>query len=235
MTRAALALVLSLSMLAACSAEDSSAADFGVPDLAAAGDGGGLPAPPTLGQQIDRIGRPAINTALTDPFYLDDPTSDGTMNPMQDAHKDGYNADVNQAMWPQAWTPVFEKSLAYYDLIDGVCGNQLLASPAGADAGPGRYATLAGALADDQLYLDLTRAECGAATNYLAVEARFALGQNVPGCGGRTPVDDVIDTTYTLLAQGAGGAPIVDGIDHDADPSAPASLTSFPFLNPPNP
>jgi hypothetical protein len=229
------ALTLALSMLAACSAEESGSADFGTPDLSAAADFGSLPPPPALGQQIDRMGRAAINTALTDPFYLSDPTSDGTMSPMEDAHKDGYNADVNQAMWPTAWSPAFEKSLAVFDAIDGVCGNQLLASPAGADAGAGRYAALAAALADDQLYLDLTRAECGAATNYLAVEARFALGQNVAGCGGRTPLDDTIDATYTLLAEGAGGAPLGDGIDHDADPSTAASLTSFPFLNPPNP
>lgn len=232
MTRAALA--IALAVLAGCGGDESIAADFGVPDLAAAGDLGGLPPPPTLGQQIDRMGRAAINTALTDPFYLSDPTSDGTMNPMQDAHKDAYNADVNQAMWAATWSATFEKSLAIYDAIDGVCGNQLLASAAGADAGAGRYATLAGALADDQLYLDLTRAECGAATNYLAVEARFA-GFNVAGCGGRTPLDDTVDVTYTVASGSVDGPTVSDGVDKDADPATPASLTSFPFLNPPNP
>src|SRR5438132_579907 len=42
--------------------------------------GGGPPAAPALGAQIDRMGRPAINTALTDPFNNDKPS--------QDAHKD---------------------------------------------------------------------------------------------------------------------------------------------------
>src|SRR5438045_6193332 len=47
-------------------------------------DGGGPPAPPALGAQIDRMGRPAINTALNNTFNAD-AASKGKA-------KDAYNA-----------------------------------------------------------------------------------------------------------------------------------------------
>ena len=45
------------------------------------------PAKPTLGTQIDRMGRPAVNTALSNPFELLAGTAD--------AAKDAYNASAD--------------------------------------------------------------------------------------------------------------------------------------------
>ena len=69
--------------------------------------------------------------------------------------------------------------------------------------------------------------------NYLAVEGRF-LSQPFSTCGGRRgTLDDTIDVSYTVLAAGLSGTVVTDGIDADADPATPASLTDFPFLNAP--
>src|SRR5205823_12683166 len=45
------------------------------PDLSASG----FPTAPTIGAQLDRMGRPAINTALTDPFYTDKTMHEGKL------------------------------------------------------------------------------------------------------------------------------------------------------------
>jgi len=134
----------------------------------------------------------------------------------------------------------FAGNLAIIDGLDGVCGNQLLAAgDATGDAGATEYAALPAVLVDDELYLDTSIADCRAQVvsgqplpNYLAVEARF-LGLPLTACGGRTPLDDVIDISFTLLASGPSGA-VSDGVDADADPATAASLTEFPFLNAPN-
>ena len=197
-----------------------------------------FPPPPPLGKQIDRMGRPAINTAITDPFYLADPSSDGMSEPNTDVEKDQYNADGDTATWAATWAPKFEPNLALLDALDGVCGNQFLASGAGADAGSSRYLALAGALADDELYVDTARTDCDSPLNYLAVEARAVIASQVPGCGGRTPLDDTIDTSYTLLGEGTdflppvSAPPITDGVNADADGNA--SSSAFPFLGVPN-
>jgi hypothetical protein len=202
----------------------------GMPDMAVFM----IPAAPALGFPIDRMGRPAINTALNNPFNPD--------TAQQGIAKDNYNAEADQSAWAtliiegKPVTKEFAGNLAVIDALDGVCGNQLLAAgdPSG-DAGLAEYAALPGILADDELYVDTSVGDCAAGAslpNYLAVEAR-ALGLPLTSCGGRTPVDDVIDVTYTLLATG-GTAKVGDGVDADADPATPASLTQFPFLNAPN-
>jgi hypothetical protein len=93
--------------------------------------------------QIDRMGRPAINTALIDLL-----TSTGK--------KDAYNA----ASDPSTWAPQFQDemagNLAALDTLDGVTGNALLPP-----------ATLASVLVDDRLVVDTGIASCDA---YLAVE-----------------------------------------------------------------
>lgn len=193
-----------------------------------------LPTPPILGFAIDRMGRPAINTALNNMFNPND-TQKGIA-------KDNYNGEVNEADWATVLiegkpiTKEFAGNLAVIDGLDAVCGNQLLAAgdPSG-DAGASEYAALPAVLVDDQLYLDTSIGDCKATAslpNYLAVEARF-LGLPLTTCGGRTPLDDVIDISFTLLASG-GTAAVTDGVNADADPSTAASLTDFPFLNAPN-
>jgi hypothetical protein len=173
-----------------------------------------MPAPPALGVQIDRMGRAGVNTALTAPFDLD-ATSKGQV-------QDDYNAAA-QPRW-SSFAPRIATNLAILDSLDTVCGNQLLAGPS---AGPGRYDALAGVLADDQLYVNTNSGTCQL---YLAVEAN-AVGIANNDCGGRTPLYNTIDETYSLLAAGALSG-VTNGITFDAD--AQASLTNFPFFAPPN-
>lgn len=170
---------------------------------------GQIPARPTLGTQIDRSGRPGITTALVSP--LADDTAKG-------ADRDAYNA-AGPGEWA-SYADGIAASLAVYDSLDTVCGNQVLA---GADAEAGRYGTLAGALADDRLYVDTSKSSCG---QYLAVELNATGVIPNDDCGGRTPNYDVIDTTYSALAIGAPTG-VGDGVDAD---DGTHSDTAFPFL-----
>lgn len=174
------------------------------------------PAPPALGPQIDRMGRAGVNTAVTDPFNLNSTT--------KGANQDGYNASAVPAQWGSQYAARFAGNLAILDSLDTVCGNQLLAGPAPV---AGRYGTLASVLADDQIYVNSNSGTCNV---YLAVEAN-AIGITNTDCGGRTPLVDTIDRTYSVLAAGALTG-VTDGVDRDADGTH--STTSFPFLLSPN-
>jgi hypothetical protein len=167
---------------------------------------------PALGGRIfDRVGRAAVNTALI-----------GVLMPR--GQKDDLQQAYNEAA-PDAWsmfTSEIAKNLAVYDALDAICGNQALA---GASAIAGRYDGLAGALADDRLYVNTNAASC---TQYLAVELdATGLAPN-QDCGGRTPRYDTIDTTYSALAIGL-PAGVADGVASDAGPIA----ETFPFFGPP--
>ncbi len=196
------------------------------------------PAPPTLGAQIDRLGRPAINTALTGTFDPN-PTTKG-------AKKDAYNQDNAQSGWNPKYIPEQAGNLAIFDSLDSIdaktgCGNQFLAQDAGAKGGPNTavYGALAGITADDRLWLNTAGTSCA---TYLAVEANFAATHGLVSptlantdCGGRSLAFDVIDITYSIVATGGigtKGAPstISDGVD--ADPVKTAA-TTFPYLAPP--
>jgi hypothetical protein len=183
------------------------------------------PPAPTVGAQIDRLGRGAINVAVTDPFNI---TQMG-----QDATRDAYNADSNEAGWVAAWVPDLEAMLAIYDGADGTCGNQFLADTTKVDKS--RYATFATVLADDRLYLDTSKTTCSL---YLGVELN-AVGVANSDCGGRTPNEQVVHETYTAATVGAAGFKsdgsfaVTDGVQADGD-GATASLTAFPFLAAPN-
>ena len=100
-------------------------------------EGGSTPAPPTLGTQIDRMGRPAINTALTGTF---DPACTKATCPAKDA----YNANSSQASWGTDYAGGFA---AYLGIYDALVGRQLR-QPAGIrhPASPTSYGTLAGVL-----------------------------------------------------------------------------------------
>jgi len=181
---------------------------------------------PKVGTQIDRMGRPAVNTALTDPFGL-------VANTTTDAFKDSYNAESNPAMWQSKFMTAIQTNLAVLDAADTVCGNSVGVMGDGVDAG-NRYAFIAGVLADDELYVNSGSGTCGL---YLAVEAT-ALGLNAASgdCGGRTPAEDVVDESYTLLTAGVAAYlgnqhAVTDGID--AGDHTP-STTDFPFLQAPN-
>jgi hypothetical protein len=175
--------------------------------------GGGVsdPPPPALGAQIERMGRAAINTALIGPFE-----EQATRGAMQDV----FNAESDPASFGD-FAAEIAGNLAIYDALDTVCGNQLLA---GGTVAPGRYDALAGVLADDQLFVNTDSGTC---EEYLAVEADF-LGNANDDCGGRTPLEDTIDVSYSVLSGAAG---VTDGIPEDAD--GDASSSDFPFYDEP--
>jgi hypothetical protein len=190
--------------------------------------------------QIERMGRPTINVAVTNPFNLDYTAQNGTTT--TDATRDKYNADGNQSGWKTSWTSTLAKTLAIYDGVDMKCGNQFGACGMAAGCGVaapavGRYNTLAGVLADDQLYMDTTQTNC---SFYLAVEANVL---SVPGtaafCGGRALSAQVVHETYTAAAVGVTGFPVApatafavtDGVTGTGNGQVSAT---FPFLANPN-
>jgi hypothetical protein len=185
-------------------------------DTGGSGGAGGGPGAkmPKLGAQVDRMARPAINTAANQTFNT---------NPEQaDQGKDGWNANADPSTWNQ-YIEEIQTNLAILDSLDTVCGNQLLADAAKMD--PSRYATLATVLSDDRLYVNIDGATC---TTYLAVEAN-AVGVMNNDCGGRRLSYDVIDVSYTILASGMLDASIGDTIPI----SDAAKGENFPHLNPP--
>lgn len=208
-------------------------------------DGGALPTAPTLGTQIDRMGRPAINTALNATFF-------DTADPAK-AKKDAYNAADEASAW--ATTEVatgttivqeFSKNLAVFDIVDkglprptpepplAGCGNgALYTAPPSATS----YAQLASVLADDQLFVDSSKSACGF---YLSLEVEAATAGTVihTQCGGRTPSHDVIDVSYSLLAAGTNGFDVANGfaprIGDGVGVHGDVDDATFPFLGAPH-
>ncbi len=167
---------------------------------------------PTLGAQIDRAGRAAISTATIETFQADEQIV-GTQ-------KDAYNA-AGPEQWA-AYIPQMMTSLAILDALDATCGNQLLA-----DAGDDRYAFLATVLSDDRVWVNSDSGTCGV---YLGVEAEAigAVPAGMGGCGGRTPADDVIERSYSVLAAG-----ILAGVDDGVTADDGNVTDTFPFLGAP--
>ncbi len=221
------------------------------------------PPAPTLGAQIDRMGRPAVNTALN---ALLDP------DPLKTAKKDAYNHAADRTMWSAAvtnpagmdmvpYSPApktvrseFAKQLAILDALDqglfpGVANPSTPGTPPGTE-GPGEgcyngalhdkpagsgYLTLASVLADDQLYVDTAKLTCNF---YLSLEVEVATGRGVrhSQCGGRTPTHDVIDTSYSLLAAGTNGFDLMlaPKIKDGVDAHTDVNNNTFPFLGAPH-
>lgn len=211
------------------------------------GEGGsGPPAAPELGAQLERMGRPGINTATVDTFIV--VTDQGIVpsdNETRSDSEDAYNAAVNGSAEAEEFITTQAAQLTVLDSLDGVCGNQPLwgfGAPDGAcvDSATGQpivcYGTLATVLNNDKLWVKTTYDSCG---TYLGVEADAAAGlgsDQLPAnedCGGRRPVDDVIRTTYSVVSGLVGGDPLFafdDGI------TAPADLhpDTFPYLADPS-
>lgn len=192
----------------------SSSGDTGTPDSGTK--------PPTLGAQIDRFGRPAINTAGNNTFEPDASTAG--------SEKDKYNADGNKAGWVAAYRDRIAANLAIYDSLDQQCGNQPFADASAANTtATSRYGTLAGVLADDRLWMNTGGTSAGLGANeYLAVElnATGALTNNL--VGGRRLTFDVIDRTYGVVA---GFDALGNGFpDNIAKVPAKTDGTTFPYL-----
>lgn len=220
------------------------------------------PAAPALGAQIDRMGRPAINTALNRGFAA-------SSAPGLAASKDAYNQNSDPATWV-ASAPEFMKNLAFVDALDtGVCGNGLCEGTEGmvscgsdctVATGSGNgcgnqalyngqalgggapmgglmnsYRSLAAVLAADELLLDTSKTLCQL---YLAVEFAYATA-GMPSnstCGGRAPTYDVIDFTLTLGSFGVRGFNPANFDPRVKDGAGPHTdlLPDFPYLGPPH-
>lgn len=197
------------------------------------GGGGGFPPAPALGAQIDRFGRPAINTALNAAL---DP------NPLKDQKKDAYNQAASPAAWATTEvtpgvtvTQEFLKYIAIFDMLDAA------ASPASTGCGNNAipYADLATVLVDDQMYVDSAKGQCGV---YLSLEAEAASGGLVvhQHCGGRTLTDDIADVSYSFLFGGLmngftpQGNMFIPKFGDGADAHTDVSNDAFPFLGPPH-
>lgn len=99
---------------------------------------------PPNGVQLDRMGRPGINTALiTTPI------------------KDAYNLADDRSTWASLFKNDFVAFLNAYDSLDGIPGNALL----------GDSSALAEVLVDDRLIIDTSIPTCD---EYLAVELGLA-------------------------------------------------------------
>lgn len=167
---------------------------------------------PTYGAQMDRFGRPAINTALNHVFDPDMAS--------QGAAKDAWNANADDKTWSQ-YVPDIQKNLAILDSLDTVCGNQLLADKNKNDAT--RYAPLAGALSDDRQWLNTDGKAC---TQYLAVELAANGNPNAGmDCGGRALNYDPIDVSYSGLAVG-----MLSGVSDGIATPSHAQGKAFPYL-----
>jgi len=182
---------------------------------------------PQLGIQIDRMGRPAVNTALTNPFDLyNGQTSDET--------KAIYNADASPSTWNTTWGSGNNMAgtsgpvglhMAIIDGLDGTCANQF-AYGLGSTLGFSKYGLLNLVLSNDALHLDSSQGTCSTAAGagYLSVEIATATGTTNADCGGRKLEHDVIDITYSALARN-GTTGVMDNIAQTSVPSA-----TFPFL-----
>ena len=217
---------LSLTAAAACGSSGGGTSGTTGGAGTTGGTTGGIPAVPTLGShEIDRMGRAAANTALTAPinvFFLPD---SGTI--AEPAAKDLYNQASDPSMWTPEFQTAFAGSLALYDGLDGICGNQVLVgNPDGGNLGA--YGTLAAVLTDDELYVDTAVTTC---TLYLGVELEaIKLATAGSQCGGRTPLENTIDETYSALAIGATSG-VTNGVTSKA--GGTANTTTFPFLGAP--
>lgn len=201
-----------------------------------------LPRAPKLGAQIDRMGRPAISTALVALR-----TASGAA---RTAQRDAYNHASDPATWKtttvRTGTTIEGElgvNLAVFDALDkGLstaqgalpgCGNPLVHSGTGATF----YRLAADLFADDQLYVDTSKGSCSV---YLALEIEKASAARIihSTCGGRTPTHDVIDATYSVFAAGLDGlgpAPAFAPVLRDGVPVHADIKDTFPFLGPPNP
>jgi len=171
--------------------------------------------PPALGAQIDRFGRPAINTAVNKTFEADAAT--------HDLAQDEYNQNGNKATWSK-YVKEIAGNLAIYDALDTTCGNQAFASKDASADNVGKYGTLAGVLADDRQWLNTAGTTSAV---YLAVELNATGAIVNTDQGGRKLSYDVIDTTYNVVGSTIVDPKLSDGVTAVAGKTAG---TTFPYL-----
>jgi hypothetical protein len=218
-SNAVMTLALAASLTFACGDDSNSEQPPDAGDNGG-GDAGNPPDPdafPALGAQLDRAGRPATASMLIASMLHADQAA-------QVATRSDYRSDDDPSMWVGTWQSEIDTSIAFLDGLNSTavtsgCGDQL-----DYDGGGGSdYDALSATLADDRLRVDPEGTACA---QYLAVET----GASGAGeCGGRTPVMDVIETSYSALTSGdlsgTDDGVAADDATHNAD--------TFPFLAPP--
>lgn len=236
--RKTLATLLAIAGLAGCG-DNRPGADDDIRHDGGSLDAPRFPEPPALGAQLDRAGRPATETLLIGAFAA--PGAGKT------ALKDAYNQASDPATWNTTQLAPgvtieteLKANLAVWDAFDtGTgfddegCGNALRYM---LPDGPTSYQSAVDVFADDQLYVDTSRAAC---TVYFALELEKLGGPSLAHntCGGRMPSRNAIDMTYSMLAAGLAGlagpandfAPRLHG---SLIPHSDAKDTMFPFLGP---
>ena len=184
------------------------------------------PDPPTVGAQIDRVGRPGVSSALIGAFL--------PSGAAKDQLKDDYNAastatndSVAEIMANLAILDSLNVDVGGTDV--SICGDQILA-----DAATPRYGTLATVVNDDRLWINSadTQSCVTEVQAFLAVEAGATglIAGAETLCGGRLPTQDVIATLYTAFVSDL-TTPYDDTVLED--PDGVPSDDNFPFLNAP--
>lgn len=197
--------------------QDAGASDAGSDGSAGPTDGGAVPSSEAGQGQVDRAGRPLVSVLFVPGSLQDD-----------------YNA-----------APSFDTPLPR-TLLEALTSRlSVLDTVALDDAGPdpvdwpveGGTHPLAPVLAMDMLLVDTTlpctSADGGFVASYLDIEREvfadlFSSDAGHTTCGGRTPNDDVVDTTLALVItrNRDGGRSVSQGV---SAPTRPAT-TTFPYL-----
>ena len=190
---------------------DTSVTDSGSNDAGDAADSYYVPPP---GPE-DRMGRAGINTALI-----------GTN------HKDLWNkTDTVAAAATLTFDNDLQTHLVSIDMLDGV--NDWNGGPIPADAGPdadggGLAHPLGKPLKLDMLVVDTAKPY--GANGYLEIENEVLLGGAAhQTCGGRTPNEDVMDKTLSLLVKKQ-----LTGVSDNVNAATKPAPTTWPYLADPN-
>ncbi len=179
-----------------------------------------IPAPPALGEMIDRVGRPLTAELLI---------GAGLPEAERKARQEEY-ARTEPLEW-FLFEPEMQRSLALYDALDSE------SSAGDRCRTPAQRAQLARLFADDRLFVDAYTGPCSAAgcVDYLEVERATSRPSPIRQSGGGfAPAYDAVDVTYTSLVKeadpGAQITPVSDGVERHPD----VDNNSFPFLGPPH-
>ena len=166
--------------------------------------------------RIERFGRPEIKN-----FILSQKGYDQVNREME--LRDLYNLEDAFHMsgdYRPAYRDRMNANLAAYDRLDGNADWEL---------GPDGQHPLTDLLLDDYLVVDASKPF--ATDSYFEIELAMLEGRPHQTCGGRWLDDDSMDTMFTFMVSGLGGARIKDGVDGPTTPSS----TAFPYLAPPDP
>jgi len=166
--------------------------------------------------RMERMGRPEIKNFTLQPQKFDTVNRDLEI-------RDLYNAEDTFSLNPAyvgAYRARLNANLAFFDRLDGKIDWPL------DEAGNHPLTELWLA---DFLVVDMSKPFSD--DGYLEIETALLAGRQHTTCGGRSLNHDMVDTYYTLMVGGLGGARISDGVDQVTRPAT----RTFPYLVSPNP